>query len=78
MLPLGTTLSRSAGWKLAAKETPFDPLDMQGPGNQDLNDESWAIDNLSVQLDAVPEPGSGTLVLAGLAGLARAARPRAA
>ena len=43
-----------------------------GPGNQDINDESWAMDNLTVSVttrnigNAVPEPASPALVLAGL------------
>jgi hypothetical protein len=43
-----------------------------GEGNQSLNDESWAMDNLNVSVDtkaaavAVPEPSSFALLAAGL------------
>ncbi len=39
-----------------------------GPGNQDLNDESWAMDNLNVSVTtlAVPEPETYVMFLAGL------------
>lgn len=38
-----------------------------GPGNQSLDDESWAMDNLrvSVTTQAVPEPGSLALLMVG-------------
>ena len=49
---------------------------MEGPGNQSLDDESWAIDNLRVSMNAAPEPG--TLALLTAAGVALAARRRAA
>jgi PEP-CTERM motif-containing protein len=52
-----------------------------GPGNQDLADESWAMDNLRVsvttlQPTAVPEPASLMLVGTGLLALANRARLR--
>jgi hypothetical protein len=47
---------------------------MQGPGNQSLDDESWAIDNLRVSVNTVPE--AGTLALLAAVGVAFAARRR--
>lgn len=40
---------------------------MEGPGVQELSDESWAMDNLTVTITPVPEPSAGWLALAGLA-----------
>lgn len=48
-----------------------------GPGNQSLDDESWAMDNLSVSVstagrpNTVPEPSSWALTLLGLVALRR-------
>ena len=52
-----------------------------GPGNQDLNDESWAMDNLRVSVTTngvppVPEPHAYAMLLAGLGLLGMAARRR--
>jgi len=46
---------------------------MEGPGIQALDDESWAMDQLKVTINAVPEPGTWALMLGGVAvlGLAR-------
>jgi hypothetical protein len=45
-----------------------------GPGNQDITDESWAMDNLNVSVttigrETIPEPLTLSLFSAGLAGL---------
>ncbi len=49
-----------------------------GPGNQGLDDESWAMDNLTVSVTTkgtpVPEPGSLALLFVGLGLLVRAWR----
>jgi MYXO-CTERM domain-containing protein len=42
---------------------------IEGVGIQDLNDESWAMDNLRVSVTAVPEPSTSVLALAGLGAL---------
>jgi len=52
-----------------------------GPGNQSLDDESWAMDNLSVSVTTngippVPEPSTYALMLAGLAAVGVMARRR--
>lgn len=51
-----------------------------GAGNQDLNDESWAMDNLNVsvttRVTTVPEPGSLALLLIGTFGMLGAASRR--
>lgn len=40
---------------------------MEGPGVQELSDESWAMDNLTVTVTPVPEPSAGWLACVGLA-----------
>lgn len=53
-----------------------------GPGNQELSDESWAMDNLRVSVltkdvvAAIPEPSTYALMLAGLGAVAFAAKRR--
>lgn len=52
-----------------------------GPGNQDLGDESWAMDNLRVSVTtqavaAVPEPETYAMLLAGLGLFGLASRRR--
>lgn len=49
-----------------------------GPGNQDINDESWAMDNLNVSVTtlAVPEPETYAMFLAGLGLMGVVARRR--
>jgi len=42
---------------------------IEGVGIQDLNDESWAMDNLRVSVTAVPEPSAFVLALVGLGAL---------
>ena len=41
---------------------------VEGPGVQELNDESWAMDQLTVSVSPVPEPSAGWLALVGLVG----------
>ena len=40
---------------------------IEGVGNQELSDESWAMDNLKVSVSPVPEPETYTMLIAGLA-----------
>jgi len=50
---------------------------IEGQGIQSLDDESWAMDNLSVSVNAVPEPQTYALLLAGGAALGWTAKRRA-
>lgn len=47
---------------------------IEGVGIQDLNDESWAMDNLHVEANPIPLPGSALLFGSGLVGLAAVKR----
>ncbi len=49
---------------------------IEGVGNQDINDESWAMDNLKVSVTPVPEPETYAMLLAGLGLLFAAAQLR--
>lgn len=49
---------------------------IEGVGNQDLNDESWAMDNLRVGVTPVPEAETYAMLLAGLGLLGAVARRR--
>lgn len=49
---------------------------MEGPGVQELADESWAMDQLTVSVTPVPEPSAGWLALAGLGAAAWLRRRR--
>lgn len=49
---------------------------IEGEGIQSLDDESWAMDNLRVEVDAVPVPAAAWLFGSGLLGLAGLARRR--
>jgi hypothetical protein len=49
---------------------------IEGVGNQDLNDESWAMDNLRVSVTPVPEPETYAMLLAGLGLMGGIARRR--
>jgi hypothetical protein len=51
---------------------------IEGEGIQDLNDESWATDNLRVSVTAVPEPSTFLLAFAGLGALLFGRRLKAA
>ena len=39
---------------------------IQGAGIQDLSDESWAMDQLTVAVNGIPEPSAALLLLCGL------------
>lgn len=59
--------SRFANFAHTASSAKIDFF-IYGPGNQDINDESWAMDNLNVSVTtlAVPEPETYAMFLAGL------------
>jgi hypothetical protein len=50
---------------------------IEGEGIQSLDDESWAMDNLRVEVEAVPVPAAAWLFGSGVVGLAGLARRRA-
>lgn len=50
---------------------------MEGPGVQDLSDESWAMDNVTVSVSAIPEPSVAWLAVVGLLGVTALRRRQA-
>ena len=55
-------------------EIPLDTFITHTMGLQDINDESWGLDNVSVATNAVPAPGALALAGVGLGLLARRRR----
>lgn len=67
--------SRFGDWAHTASSAVI-TFQIEGAGIQELNDETWAMDQLVVSITPVPEPSSVAMLLAGLALMAGFARRR--